>query len=147
MGWIIYSGLFRLLVTQWGWFLHLAWWFFSLWFPLCLYSAFILVEFLVPNCNLISIQMTIFKCLCHLGMKVKLVSVYCSFSKNSVGGAFCLSVHRSCPHFTMYWACLFTITHQQQSRLWKNFCIFTLIWDWKDKMKKAAAWELLIPSK
>lgn len=61
--------------------------------PTLLYSPFFLIQLLFPNYNFVSILMTVFKCHCHQGSQEKLISIYCSFLKNSLGGALSFVCH------------------------------------------------------
>lgn len=147
MGWITYSGLFRLPVTQWGGFLHLTWSFFSLWFALCLYSPLSLIELLLPNYNFVSILMTVLEYHCHQGSQEKLVFIY-SFFKNSLSGALSFVCHYV--NHVLIFHCWDFIYKKPSATIKavKEFlylCIdMGLEIKNEDQMKMTAAWELLI---
>lgn len=150
MGWIAYSGLSRLPVTQWGGFLHLTWSFFSLWFPLYLYSPFILIECLFPNYNFVSILMTVFKCHGHQGSQEKVISIYCSFLKNSLGGALFFVCHYV-NHIPILhiWDFIYKKSSAAIKGVNEVLCLRIdtgLEIQNEDQMEMTAAWELLIQS-
>lgn len=131
-------------------FLHLTWSFLSLWFPLCLYSPFNLIEFLFPNYNFVSILMTVFKCHHHQGSQEKLISFYYSFLKNSLSGALSFVCHYVNHILILH---LWAFIYKKSSAAIKGvnevlyLCIdMGLEIQNEDQMKMSAAWEQLIQS-